>query len=200
MYREAITSPLCERIYLTQVLKEFVCDTKFEMDTTDFDLTNVGDINVDSDIPYQFLTYTRRPIEPPTTTSISSISSMVPLPMLGQIGNVEEQQYLDLVRDIINNGNRKNDRTGVGTMSKFGCVARYSLRDGRLPLLTTKRVFWRGVVEELIWLIKGRTGAKELQDKGVHVYISSLFIYICIFAYLHICILCMMLIDRLIEL
>lgn len=77
------------------------------------------------------------------------------------------------MRDIIDNGNRKSDRTGVGTMSKFGCVARYSLRDGRLPLLTTKRVFWRGVVEELIWLINGRTGAKELQAKGVRVRFSS---------------------------
>lgn len=85
-------------------------------------------------------------------------------------GNKEEQQYLNLVHDIIHHGIQKTDRTGVGTMSKFGCVMRFSLRDNVFPLLTTKRVFWRGVVEELQWLIKGRTDAKELQAKGVTIW------------------------------
>ena len=85
-------------------------------------------------------------------------------------GNPEEQQYLDLVRDIIFHGIQKTDRTGVGTLSKFGCVARYSLRDDVLPMFTTKRVFWRGVVEELIWTIEGKTSAKELHAKGVKIW------------------------------
>jgi dihydrofolate reductase/thymidylate synthase len=114
---------------------------------------------IDNGTPYQFLTYTRKACSGPSSLIEGKTS----------VGNAEEQQYLDLVRDVIENGNRKPDRTGVGTMSKFGCSARYSLRNGTIPLLTTKRVFWRGVVEELIWLINGRTGAKELQAKGVRV-------------------------------
>lgn len=67
--------------------------------------------------------------------------------------NVEELQYLEMCRDIIEKGTVKGDRTGTGTRSKFGTQMRFSLRDGRLPLLTTKRVFWRGVAEELLWFI-----------------------------------------------
>jgi len=57
----------------------------------------------------------------------------------------------------------------VGTLSLFGRTARYSLRNGRFPLLTTKRVFWKGVVEELLWIIRGSTDAKALSDKSVKV-------------------------------
>ena len=84
--------------------------------------------------------------------------------------NPEEQHYLDMVADIIETGVKKMDRTGVGTFSKFGCMAKYNLADGSIPCLTTKRVFWRGVVEELIWLINGRTHARELQAKGVDIW------------------------------
>lgn len=62
------------------------------------------------------------------------------------------------------------DRTGVGTYSVFGAQMRYSLRDNIFPLLTTKRVFWRAVVEELLWFIRGSTNASELQDKNVHIW------------------------------
>lgn len=66
-------------------------------------------------------------------------------------------------------GNRKGDRTGVGTFSKFGKQMRYNLRES-FPLLTTKRVFWRGVVEELLWLIRGCTDSKELSKKKVKIW------------------------------
>ena len=68
-------------------------------------------------------------------------------------GNHEEEQYLNLCRDILDTGVRRGDRTGTGTLSKFGTQMRFSLRDGRLPLLTTKRTFWRGVAEELLWFV-----------------------------------------------
>jgi thymidylate synthase len=55
----------------------------------------------------------------------------------------EEYQYLHLIRHIVEHGNKKEDRTNVGTMSVFGGQMRFSLRDGAFPLLTTKRVFWR---------------------------------------------------------
>jgi thymidylate synthase len=82
----------------------------------------------------------------------------------------EEMQYLDLIRDIISSGNARGDRTGTGTLSKFGATMRFSLRDGVLPLFTTKKVFWRGVVEELLWFIRGDTNAMVLHDRGVHIW------------------------------
>jgi len=82
----------------------------------------------------------------------------------------EEYQYLNLVAKIIDCGYKKNDRTGVGTYSLFGAQMRFSLRNGVFPLLTTKRVFWRVVVEELLWFIRGSTNTKELQDKNIHIW------------------------------
>eukprot|EP00596_Hydrurales_sp_CCMP1899_P010578 CAMPEP_0119038076 /NCGR_PEP_ID=MMETSP1177-20130426/6775_1 /TAXON_ID=2985 /ORGANISM="Ochromonas sp, Strain CCMP1899" /LENGTH=316 /DNA_ID=CAMNT_0007000179 /DNA_START=515 /DNA_END=1465 /DNA_ORIENTATION=- len=84
--------------------------------------------------------------------------------------NQEEQQYLDIVKDIISNGVLRGDRTGTGTLSKFGVQMRFNLRNGVFPLLTTKKVFWRGVAEELLWFVKGCTNGKELGDKGIHIW------------------------------
>ncbi|XP_023337503.1 thymidylate synthase isoform X2 [Eurytemora carolleeae] len=84
--------------------------------------------------------------------------------------NTEELQYLDLCKKIINTGSRRGDRTGTGTLSIFGAQMRFSLRDNRFPLLTTKKVFYRGIAEELFWFIRGSTSAKELQDKNVRIW------------------------------
>lgn len=81
----------------------------------------------------------------------------------------EERQYLDLVRDVIENGVARPDRTGTGTLSKFGASMRFDLRT-RFPLLTTKRVFWRGVAEELLWFVSGATDARKLKDKGIRIW------------------------------
>ena len=67
--------------------------------------------------------------------------------------NHDELQYLNLIQRIIDTGNAKGDRTGTGTMSLFGAQMRFDLRDGTFPLLTTKKVFWRGIAEELFWYI-----------------------------------------------
>ena len=66
-------------------------------------------------------------------------------------------------REVIHRGVRRGDRTGVGTLSVFGRTMRFCLRGGKVPLLTTKRVFWKGVVEELLWFIGGGTDARALQ-------------------------------------
>ncbi|XP_054264285.1 thymidylate synthase-like [Macrosteles quadrilineatus] len=88
----------------------------------------------------------------------------------GEITKHDEDQYLDHIRLILDRGVKKCDRTGVGTLSVFGAQMRYNLRDGVFPLLTTKRVFWRGVVEELLWFIRGSTNAKELSEKQVKIW------------------------------
>lgn len=95
--------------------------------------------------------------------------------MSSQTGNLsskqhEEYQYLNLIQTILQNGTEKGDRTGTGTLSIFGAQMRFNLRDDVFPLLTTKRVFWKGVAEELIWFISGNTNAKSLSEKGVKIW------------------------------
>ncbi|TSL34559.1 Thymidylate synthase [Bagarius yarrelli] len=81
----------------------------------------------------------------------------------------DERGYLNQIKFILQNGVKRGDRTGTGVVSVFGLQARYSLRD-QFPLLTTKRVFWKGILEELLWFIKGSTNAKELSEKGVKIW------------------------------
>lgn len=78
----------------------------------------------------------------------------------------------EYVLNLISNsaGKKRSDRTGVGTVSIFGAQMRFNLRNDTFPLLTTKRVFWRAVAEELLWFVKGSTNAKELQDKKIHIW------------------------------
>lgn len=81
------------------------------------------------------------------------------------------KQYLDILRDIRENGVVKTDRTGVGTKSVFGTQSRYDLSKG-FPILTTKKVFTRGIIEELLWFLSGDTNKKTLQAKNVHIWDS----------------------------
>lgn len=77
--------------------------------------------------------------------------------------------YLDLLQHILTHGRRRPNRTGVDTIGVFGYQARFDLRAG-FPLLTTKKMFFRGVAEELFWFLSGSTDARELQAKGVHIW------------------------------
>ena len=81
----------------------------------------------------------------------------------------QEYQYLRLIKNLIKNGNDKDDRTGVGTLSTFGNQMRFDL-SYYFPLLTTKRTFFRGVIEELIWFLRGSTHNKSLLDRNVHIW------------------------------
>ena len=80
-----------------------------------------------------------------------------------------ENQYLNLLKSVIQNGTWHDDRTGTGTYSLFGGQMRFDLREG-FPILTTKKVFWRGVVEELLWMLRGESNVKSLQAKGIHIW------------------------------
>lgn len=83
----------------------------------------------------------------------------------------EERAYLDLCKNIIDNGEYRQDRTGTGTYAVFAPPQlRFSLRDDAFPLLTTKRVFFRGVAQELLWFISGNTDSKKLSEVGIHIW------------------------------
>ncbi|WP_309380097.1 thymidylate synthase [Cerasicoccus frondis] len=77
--------------------------------------------------------------------------------------------YLDLLRHVMENGEDRGDRTGVGTRSVFGAQARYSLSPD-FPMVTTKRVHWKSVVYELLWFLRGETNVKWLQERGVSIW------------------------------
>lgn len=143
VYAKALELQECCTIYLTQILKDFSADTFFPRISDSFELTNQSEVFIEQNIPYQFLTYTRKS---------------------------EELQYIESVRKILYLGEERKDRTGVGTLSIFGTHMKFNLRNNQFPLLTTKTVFWKGVVEELLWMIKGSTDSEILSKKGIKMW------------------------------
>ena len=79
------------------------------------------------------------------------------------------QQYLDLINHVINDGNDKSDRTGIGTRSVFGYQMRFDLKDN-FPLLTTKKIHFKSIIYELLWFLNGDTNIKYLNENGINIW------------------------------
>jgi thymidylate synthase len=87
---------------------------------------------------------------------------------MGTINTLDEQ-YTNLLQDIIDNGVEKKDRTGTGTISVFGRQIRHKMSEG-FPLLTTKKMAWKTMVVELLWFLRGETNIKFLLDYDCHIW------------------------------
>ncbi|MCF6433289.1 thymidylate synthase [Leisingera sp. MMG026] len=81
-----------------------------------------------------------------------------------------EYQYLDLMEQVLERGDERIDRTGVGTRSLFGAMVRFDLSDGSAPILTTKRVYWKTAIKEMLWFLTGGTNIQPLLRENVRIW------------------------------
>ena len=179
IYKKALESNLNIKIYSTEIYpidkKEIECNSFFPIKSStttpttspispNTTITNVSpfhiskskDINGNNYI-YRFITYYIQNSN--NTIGNTYIESFY----------TEEDDYLNLMRNILYSGTSNDDRTGVGTLSLFGSMLKYDLRD-TFPLCTTKRMFFRAIFEELMFYLSGKTDNKILQTKGIHVW------------------------------
>jgi len=153
LYKMALESKEVSKIYVTEIYENFDCDTFFpKIDENKFKRTYISKFYCESNIYYRYLEYV-----PITNQSIKTWK------------NVEEETYLKTLKNIITNGIETNDRTGVGTYSVFGEKFTYNLED-TFPALTTKKIFLRGVFEELMLYLNGKTDNSILNDKNIHIW------------------------------
>jgi dihydrofolate reductase/thymidylate synthase len=181
VYKEALSSGKVDWVIRSVIRGEYTCDTFLEgFRESEWELA-LRDLHTDEDF---WVGWYRKPRAATLSASSSSSSSTnttnssnsnnvpaaapapAPAPATPPHG---EQQYLDAIKLILDTGVQKSDRTGVGTVSLFGMTMRFNLRHD-FPLLTTKRVFWKGVVEELLWFISGKTNGNLLSEKGVKIW------------------------------
>ena len=136
-----------ESIFATIIEKEFDCDTFFPM-TDEYEIENFSErfYSDTEQCYYRYVTY---------------IKSNSPS---------REKPYLDLLKDIMETGVERPDRTGVGTKAVFARQMRFSLDNGLVPVLTTKQLAWKTVLKELLWFLRGDCNSKNLEKEGVKIW------------------------------
>lgn len=151
LFAEAIMHPMCKTLYLTEIELNSrsdvpECDVFFPPIPCYFKESDLTERKTDS-YNLKFKTY----------KNLSNFNS-------------DEKVYLNLLKDILYYGEEKIDRTKIGTLSIFGSQLTFSLMNDVIPLITTKKVFWKGIVEELLFFLRGDHDNRKLQSKGVHIW------------------------------
>lgn len=144
IYRMGLNHPKCRKIYISRIFGNYNCDTNFPLIRNDDNYKYIETIDISDDGIFPLVdVYIKR--------------------------NKQEEQYINLLSNVLKNGIKKEDRTGVGTLSVFGGYLRFDISK-RFPLLTTKRMYMKGIFEELMWILRGETDSKLLANKGVHIW------------------------------
>ena len=152
LYKEAIRHKNCRSIFMTKIYKKLECDKHFPIipDNT-FTLHDVSSMMKENDTYFRYFIY----------NNIRTCLHM-------RWENTQETQYLNILKDILLNGDRRQTRNAI-TLSSFGLRMEFDIST-YFPILTTKRVYWKGVVEELLWFLRGSTNANELNERGVKIW------------------------------
>ena len=160
VFEEAMAHRLCQQVLLTRIGLNVKCDTFVSKEAlSPFKHIETSKTYIESDIPFTFSRY--------YNPKVSTLNPQILSARLYE--KHEEFQYLDLVNQVIRSQSERNDRTNTGTLSMFGGMMRFNLENG-FPLLTTKDVFWRGVVEELLWFMRGETNGRLLAEKNIKIW------------------------------
>lgn len=162
IYRQALEKKLVDIMYTTVIYDKFDCDRVFPFkDVKDqYILNKAYPFEEENGIHYRFLTYySNEYFELKRDKGLE----------LSIFRNEEEIKALESMKKIIDYGQERVDRTGVGTRSLFGLSWKYNLTEN-FPLMTTKRMFFRGIFEELSLYMSGKTDNKILQDKKIHIW------------------------------
>jgi len=184
IYAEALRSAQCRKLFMTLIHKDFPCDTFLpDLAALGYAKSTALEAHVQKGACLEMAVFERSGGAADGTAAagggaaasapiaVAAVAATPPRAVAAPAAaRHPEYQYLDLIRDILATGERRGDRTGTGTISKFGATMRFDISGDEFPLLTTKRVFWRGVAEELLWFISGDTNANTLKDKGIHIW------------------------------
>ena len=160
LYQEALGRTDLINMHITEIYDNFECDTffsdkkQFNELLKDFHLQKCSSFQEEKGTHFRYFKYQRKDYD---------LESQI------QYKNEEEQQYLDLLYKIGMQGIKRGDRTGTGTLSTFAEVQKFNLRE-TFPILTTKRIFFKAVFEELMLYLRGQTDNKILQEKNIRIW------------------------------
>jgi dihydrofolate reductase / thymidylate synthase len=162
LYSEAIHHPKVQTLYVTEVYDTYECDTFFpdfkkECESNPYIMTHVSPFQCNNQIYYRFMKYYRK--------SILETDPRGNVPWVNKV----EKNALDSMRQIVETGQERIDRTGIGTRSLFGMQWKYDLSD-TFPIWTSKRIFFRAIFEELKLYITGKTDNRILQDEQIYIW------------------------------
>ena len=161
----------CEYVFYTRVHNQYLVDTYFPLIDKSVYEKFVSIDREDKEIRYTFEVYRNKDTDEEKDNLIKKMISNK-LYLQEQVFydiETDETNYLNLLKHILKFGKRRDDRTGTGTISIFGHQLRFNARNC-IPVLTTKRVYWKGVVEELLWFLMGDTNINHLIEKRVHIW------------------------------